>query len=97
MYTLELFAAGSHKTLVIRQHIVNEILQELVSTETLAGLGILHHEIFEFVYVARRLQDRVGRQCRALNLEQVLFQDVLLDGAARWAIIIQAYRNQIPK
>ena len=48
---------------------IDGILQKLVSTKTLAGLGILHHEVGKTLDVARRLQYDGRSKAGAFHLQ----------------------------
>jgi hypothetical protein len=95
----ELLAALRAERLVRLDEVLDEVLEELVRALALARLRVLHHEVLELVDVARGLEDGLGRERRALDLEHRVLEDevlapereeVVLERRARRALVLEA-------
>jgi hypothetical protein len=95
----EFLASRCQHLLVLCEQIVDEVLQQLVSTEALASFEILDHQVLELIDVAGSFQNWVWRKGGAFDLQQVILHDkmlppqaddVFLQGATGGSVIKQA-------
>jgi hypothetical protein len=95
LLSLDLLATG---LLVALEAGLENLLDQVVGAEDLASLGVLAHPVGELVDVAGCLEDLVGGQHGAVDLEHVLLEhevlapdidNVVCEGAAGRAIVVE--------